>query len=373
MPKMKIKVIKKANALFAAILFFASSFFIGVFLWSTWENGELEGQMLAGKAETVSTKVSTAENRFADNVEEDNLVEEKILLEESGNVGEELETEDNDGQEEKKVMAEESVKFSFVAIGDSESYKEPSGYNKELVAVLENSRNHRPDIAFFTGDIITASGSSLKENENRIAKLKNLIESYFNNYYILFGKHDVECGKDCALLWQKIFFDFVPASEEENRLYHSFDYQNTHFILLSSDYPSKHSIDSAQLSWLEKDLEANSLPNTIVFQHVPPVTFFEKSAEKCHDMSCDPGTRSKLLELYQKHGVDCVVSGHEHAFDHKIVGGIDYVLSGRSGGDSRYKGTIKGDIYSHFSVDGEKITLKAINTEGKLIREINVK
>ena len=71
--------------------------------------------------------------------------------------------------------------------------------------------------------------------------------------------------------------------------------------------------------------------------------------------------------------MDCVVSGHEHAFDHKVIDGIDYVISGNTGNKPRYKGVIEGDIYSHFIIDNEKIVLRAVDTKGKLIKEINVK
>ncbi len=90
-------------------------------------------------------------------------------------------------------------------------------------------------------------------------------------------------------------------------------------------------------------------------------------------MSCDDEVRKKLLALFKKHNVDLVISGHENAFDHKIVDGIDFVLSGQVGNEPRYKNVIKGDIYTLFMVNEEEIKLEAINAEGKMIRAISIK
>jgi len=90
-------------------------------------------------------------------------------------------------------------------------------------------------------------------------------------------------------------------------------------------------------------------------------------------MSCDDEVRQKLLALFKKHNVDLVISGHENAFDHKIVDGIDFVLSGQVGSKPRYKNVIRGDIYTLFTINGEEIKLEAINVEGEIIRAISIK
>ena len=160
---------------------------------------------------------------------------------------------------------------------------------------------------------------------------------------------------------------------EKRYLYHSFDYENTHFILLSTDYPEKHSIDDAQLAWLNTDLNETDKSNIIVISHVPPVNFFKESAKKCHDMSCSEIQRDKLINILKKHQVDLVLSGHEHVFDHKIVDGIDFVIAGNSGNGKRYKDSTWEDSFSQVTVSDKHITLKAIGSNGNLIREIQIK
>ncbi len=261
--------------------------------------------------------------------------------------------------------------FSFVAIADSENFKKESGYNNVLEGIIASAKSHNPDFAIFTGDILNMTSDHV--GKQNIKTIKKIIEKYFSKYYITFGKHDVECGKPCIKLWQEVFWSETIDKNEEFRLYHSFEYQNTHFAILSTDYPLKHSIDNEQLDWLEKDLSETKKPHKIVIAHIPPVNFFWKSAKECHDMSCNPDQRDKLNSILKKNKVDLVISGHEHTFDHKIVDGIDYILAGNSGNSRRYKNTAKGDIYTVVSVTKTGISLKGIRTDGKLIRKIKIK
>lgn len=362
-----MKIIKKFNAFFVGVLFVVGIFATTVFLRSAWENADFDHLLVTGKAHSsIKTQETTKEN------ENDGETGNVFILD-SAKEDEVMINDPQDSAKESEKPKQRASKFTFVAIGDSESYNESTGYNGELISVLEKARSHRSDFAIFTGDIISTGDPSFAGNKKRITNVKNVIEKYFNHYYVVFGKHDIECGDKCVDAWKKTLFDIDVALKEERKLYHSFDYQNTHFVLLSADYPQKHSIDLEQLAWFEQDLKNNTQPNTIVVQHVPPVNFFKESAKQCHDMSCSPQIQKKLMNLFRMHGVDLVISGHENAFDHKIVDKVDFVLSGNSGNKARYKNVIKGDIYSHFSIDGEKIVLKAFKTDGTLVREIKIK
>lgn len=275
---------------------------------------------------------------------------------------------------EKETDSEENTKndFSFAVLGDSESYNQ-KGFKHELISVIENVKTQNPNLVFFVGDVISLSAPTLEENEQRLNNLLSVIGGNFEKYHIAFGNHDIECGLDCVKLWQKLLFKKETNLDEKLILHHSFDYQGTHFAILSSDFPLEKKIDDSQLDWLDHDLAATKKTNKIIFIHVPPVTFFEESVAECHDMSCDSAARVRLTQILAKHKVDLIVSGHENVFDHKIVDGIDYVLAGSIGNKSKYSGTIKGDIYSVFSVKDGEISLKAEKTDGEIAREIKIK
>ena len=268
----------------------------------------------------------------------------------------------------------EKQKFTFAAVGDSDSKKTDSGFSSKFEHALKQIKGYSPDLVLFTGDILrmgNAEGQSKKKLEN----LKSIIESHYNNYYFAFGYHDIECGLQCINSWGEVFFGKKIDSDlkEEQKLYHSFDYQNTHFVLLSTDHPKRYSIDEKQFQWLENDLMKNKMPNKIIVQHTPPIAFFENASKQCHDMTCDEKMRQKLIALYKQYGVDLVVSGNENAFDHQIVEGIDFVLSGSIDNESEHKGVIKGDIYILCKIEGEKIFLEALTTQGEIVRKIEVK
>ena len=335
---------------------------------------EKGGRFFAAKGSRGNTSIETSENKKID-IQKESQNAQAVVVEGSDEKAafiEELNKQSSTGSSVKKVE-EEKANFSFVAIGDAESYKNNTGFNVELAEVMKKSKTYNPDFALFTGDIITASGANDAENRSRIENAVNVIQEQFNNYYIVFGKHDIECGTKCVEFWNEVLFDKKASEGESQTLFHSFDYLNTHFVLLSTNYPDKHSIDEKQLTWLEEDLSGNTKKNTIVVQHVPPVTFFSKSAKQCHDMSCSGDVQRKLLDIFKKHKVDLVISGHEHAFDHKIVDGTHFVLSGSCGKSPRYKGVTKGDIFTLFNINDGNITLKALNTEGRVIREIGIK
>ena len=313
--------------------------------------------------------------------------------------------------------------FTFTVIADAENYSTPSGHNDVLESMLAKSASYTPAIGFFSGDVLAFTDAT---NTTMLTNLKTLIERYFTRYYIVYGKHDLECGTRCFDAWQKVFFTEdadkkkdtsdapavpqspaihsqptpqpdtttdqaiaalqIPTTEipgavvrpvappiaEPPKPYHSFDHEQTHFILLSSDYPMKHGIDDAQMAWLAQDLAATTARNIIVFSHVPPINFFKKSAKECHDMTCDEPRRQKLIALFEKHGVDLVISGHEHAFDHQIVNGIHYVLAGNTGNSKRYKNTTWKDSFLVVTVEERRIIVQSLFADGTENRTIDI-
>ncbi|MCK4635795.1 MAG: metallophosphoesterase [Candidatus Moranbacteria bacterium] len=270
----------------------------------------------------------------------------------------------------KKVEEIKTYKsFNFVVIADSESYKAASGHEEKFESMLAKTVSYKPDFVIFSGDLIT-QGSP---DRTKVANLKKLIRKYYSKFYITFGKHDIECGVQCVDIWEDVFFNKKHVAGEKRKLYYSFDYENTHFVLLSSDYPIKHSVDDVQLKWLNDDLKKNDKSNIIVVVHVPSVTFFKESAKECHDMSCNETQRVKLINFLKKHKVDLVISGHEHVFDHKIVDGIDFVIAGGVGKSKRYKDSMWKDSFLQITVSGNRIILKSFGIEGELIREIKIK
>lgn len=314
--------------------------------------------------------------------------------------------------------------FTFTVIADADSYKAPSGHNDELEPLLQKSASLKPTFGFFSGDLITYTNP---KNLTVLKNLKSLIERHYTQYYIVYGNHDLECGAPCFQSWHDVFFKddakdvaeklttlpsptptatspaavapqpqsaddqtiaalqiptteiasgiakpVAPPIDAPPKPYHSFDHEQTHFILLSAGYPTKYGIDDVQMAWLANDLAATTARNIIVFSHVPPVSFFKESAKKCRDMTCDEPRQQKLVALFEKYGVDLVISGHEHVFDHKIVNGVDYVIAGNTGNDKRYKNTTWKDSFLFVTVEERRIIVTSLFADGTENRTFDI-
>lgn len=320
--------------------------------------------------------VEAAENtqkfpRVIENTKIEEVQESKDALKAGGDTAE-VSTEE---AEEVSLPPQEDVAFYFTVIGDSERNKSAYGFDEKIFTVIDKAKSMKPDFMLFTGDIIMAHADP-RGPEKSIRHVKKVFDTRLADipYYFVLGYHDVECGTECVEIWQEVFFDKTYEKGEERIAYHSFDYENTHFTLLSTDYPEKRTIDADQLKWFEDDLKNNEKDNTIVVMHVPPVTFYEESAKDCHDFACQPELQARLQRIFEKYDVDLVIAGHEKAFDHKIVNGVHYMLSGNSTGGKRvYKGVAPGQTFSDVRVRNKKIIIRGIDMEKGIIREVRVK
>jgi predicted MPP superfamily phosphohydrolase len=91
--------------------------------------------------------------------------------------------------------------------------------------------------------------------------------------------------------------------------YYSFDYQNVHFIALSTETP--FAVNSAQYNFVKNDLsKAASDPNIdwiVVYYHRPMYTI-----PSTH--SAISSLRSTYHPLFEQYGVDLVLQGHNHNY-----------------------------------------------------------
>src|SRR5262249_43194042 len=93
--------------------------------------------------------------------------------------------------------------------------------------------------------------------------------------YPAYGNHDGSAS-DSATQTGPFYDDFTLPTQGEaggvpsgTEAYYSFDYANIHFLELES-YETDRSPNGAMLTWLQRDLAANTQPWVIVFWHHPP-------------------------------------------------------------------------------------------------------
>jgi len=114
-----------------------------------------------------------------------------------------------------------------------------------------------------------------------------------------------------------------PEAEELRSQSYFLDYQGVRFVALdvnafaneSFEPGARKSIQEKELAWLEKVLGENRNRWTIVVQHQ---TIYSVAKEREYSEM-----RAALVPIYEKHHVDLVLQGHDHAYarTHKISGG----------------------------------------------------
>jgi tartrate-resistant acid phosphatase type 5 len=82
--------------------------------------------------------------------------------------------------------------------------------------------------------------------------------------------------------------------------------------------------DPAHSRWLEETLRGEGARWRIPFSHHPP---FCAGPEHTNTTAMV----ERLVPLFEEAGVRLVLSGHEHNFQHAVVNGVHYVVSGAAG------------------------------------------
>lgn len=126
--------------------------------------------------------------------------------------------------------------------------------------------------------------------------------------------------------------------------YYSFHYRGAYFIVL--DDANLTALGSAQWRWLEKELRAaEAFKTRLVFMHAPPIDPRDPRVEVAdHGLPAAEGRR--LIQLFKRHRVDHVFSGHIHSYYEGDWDGVPYTISG--GGGARLVGSDPDHAFLHF-------------------------
>lgn len=147
--------------------------------------------------------------------------------------------------------------------------------------------------------------------------------------------------------------------------YYSFRKGNATFFALDSNY-----MDLAQLDWLERELQSTTTPWKVCYFHHPLY-----SDGRFHGPDLD--LRSVLVPLFEKYGVNVVLSGHEHVYERiKPQHGIYYFVLGNSG-ELRYHNLRRSaDMLAGFDTDrdflvveiaGDKFYFQTVSRTGQVV------
>jgi predicted phosphodiesterase len=201
--------------------------------------------------------------------------------------------------------------FRFAVLGDRTNMAN----QKAFEMVLRDIERLKPDFVVTVGDLIQGykdSAGTAGDWDSILPCLKILSCPI----YLTPGNHDITTPNVRNLFTLKT----------GRKPYYSFDFQNSHFIILdNTQSPYADRMDPDQIKWLEKDLKAlKNKSGTYVFMHRPFWPF-----------GVGAGRPDKLHDLFKKHQVTAVFTGHWHKYASDVYDGIRYVVMGSSGAELR--------------------------------------
>lgn len=158
--------------------------------------------------------------------------------------------------------------------------------------------------------------------------------------------------------------------------WYSLTIANTRWIVLDSNID-----DINQDLWLSNELSSPETQNKdfkIVIVHIPPfMEFWDPIAwNEKKEKHWGEFVRTRFAPLFDKHGVDLVISGHQHNYQRGQSNGTVYTIIGGAGGEldfdrvedwSFYNVVRKTHHYISIEIWSDKIIWKAYNLEGSII------
>ncbi len=214
--------------------------------------------------------------------------------------------------------------FAFVAYGDSRGGS-PEALNPEHVAVAEKIAEIMPMFYINTGDFVS-SGENYLDWDTHFVTEGDLMG--YAPMYPVYGNHEEDFDLETLFsgygLW-KYYFD---TNHEDDGTWYSFDYGNVHFIILDVVRSWLIIPGTQQYRWLQADLQDYvDNPHTnflLAFFHYPP---FSWKPERSGDFI----TQTVVMPMLKRHGLDAIITGHDHYYARREVDGLTEVISGGGG------------------------------------------
>jgi len=275
-----------------------------------------------------------------------------------------------------KVVAPAEIdgnNFTFAVIGDTQRFN--AGRKKGgLQRAAQGIGQKRAAFAIAMGDLASACYGDSK-CADKWKKWKKIVSADIPEVYPVMGNHD-QTNHKADTVWRKTFDLPGNGPEDFEEIVYSFDYGNSHFIVLNSG--TSHAVNKEQREWLEQDLANNSKENIFVFFHEPAWPASDKIDESLDVHSAE---RDALWEILDRYDVTAVFSGHEHMYSRRkitadqysgaqneiyqfIVGNTDSFRHGKPRRKVDFYYTNKN--YVIVQVKGQEITLRDYSAAGKL-------
>ncbi|MFC1780326.1 metallophosphoesterase [Patescibacteria group bacterium] len=230
-----------------------------------------------------------------------------------------------DPEPEPDPLESPSAVVAFYADNQSDTDEEDVIHQRAVNYILGSGANP----IFHAGDLMEdGTQDSLDRFNSVTATLRST-----RTFYAALGNNDRKVG-DPSTPSQLFLDNFVFPNNEQ---WYSVNFGNLHMVILDSAFSSGN---PSQLSWLASDLQSSASQSRItgvMFHH--------------------PTFSSTISQQLIDYGVDFVISGHNHVYQHTTSSGINYfVLSGQTS-----LGYMVARIYS------DRVTTTAYNNNNGVV------
>jgi len=267
--------------------------------------------------------------------------------------------------------------FSFAIIGDTRHFSTSKNDSLRLAAGrISTAQSTGP--VFVMGDLVDSckGGSACL---TKFKRWKSLVHPLEQRIFPVMGNHD-RTSNGADKVWKSVFSLPKNGPSGFAGLDYSFDYGNSHFVVLNSEKPRGNIVNSTQRDWLDKNLAANAKENTFVFYHEPA---FATSVNMEASLDAKPAERDALWRIIDKYNVTAVFNGHEHLFSRKTIdssvfaeahNSIFQITEGNTDVGAGYQPksgqsdfSYQGKTFTLVNVNGNKITVNLYSIDNALI------
>jgi hypothetical protein len=251
------------------------------------------------------------------------------------------------------VPPQKSAPFTFVVFGDNRPAAEDSPVPDVFKQIIAEVRALHPAFVVTTGDLIYGSKTGDEKVLNRqYDDVMSLVNTLGVPVYFAAGNHEIRGLAANEAVYRKRVSD---------RLYYSFDYGNSHFVILNSDLVRKENrIIGTQHAWLENDLKdaSGKSQHIFIFQHAQP---YPVSWHIGTSLDASPTDRDAFQAILEKYHVEALITGHEHLYDDSVHCGVREIIAGGAG--APLHPSARGGSFYHYlivTIDGDKTFISVV-------------
>lgn len=260
--------------------------------------------------------------------------------------------------------------FSVLVFGDSGADSPEQIALVQMMAAEPSVAKviHAGDLAYFAGTFAEFDQNYFGVNAPLMSRLP---------FFATPGNHDYETANAAAYLAGHAAPAGTVPAQDAGR-YYSYDFGDAHFVSVDSNLLPTDA-GTRMLAWLDADLAATGKFWKIVFLHHPPYP----TGAHLDDPICAQ-VRQSVNPIVERHGVQLVLSGHEHGYerswplaaDQRVASGpsTTYVITGGGGQVMETIGSLpqcalslQAFHYCRIDINGNQLLLTATDINGNVI------